>query len=664
MKKDESLSNPQKQAPEQITPDPREVSLGMREDHPSAGALFAEAFKAHDTEVAFGVHGAELMSILDTMSRMGIKLIFMHHEQTAVYAAEAYAKATGKPGVFFACTGPGSANVASALQQCYLSCSPAIGICGGTMAGHERSFGAQPSYAEYMFSRITKWTQRISGDYSVKHFISKAFKDAQAYPKGPCVIEFPSLSMSGPPTPPNFTTMAAQLLDQPKWRGEDTGKPLPQPGGDPELIEKAVEKICKAEKPLILAGDGIHWAGASEELVEFAELAQMLVIGRRLGRGAMPETHPNHIRWQLNRKILPQCDLLVLIGMKVGVFDSGFGQQWPKCIQINESPEHIWEFLNTDLAILGGPKVVLKQMITCLKANKLKPPKTRKDWIKEIQHIQKEYDTNLTAKALKYKDHKPIHHGWLCKTLWDTCENLYHGMNRIIIDGYTISGFIPAFPKARYSGQILDASEQAGVGHSIGMAIGAALGDPNARKYPVISLLGDGGLGIGGFEVETALRYELPVVYLVTNNDGWNTAVKYHLYGKQWEVLGPQDRQYGHEFVPGIRYDKLSDVFGVHGEFVNEPAEFRPALERALKSAENGKTSVLNVRVDPTLMSPAMKSVNVQAAYGHIPWDELPKKGKAYRRCYSDMFPWAEAGISPMDTPDPWEPVGDDEVKP
>ena len=109
----------------------------------------------------------------------------------------------------------------------------------------------------------------------------------------------------------------------------------------------------------------------------------------------------------------------------------------------------------------------------------------------------------------------------------------------------------------------MDASEQAGVGHSIGMAIGAAIGDPGTKKYPIICLLGDGGLGIGGFEVETALRYELPIIYLVTNNDGWNTALKYHIYGKRWEALGSQDRQYGHEFVPGIRYDKLSDVFGI-----------------------------------------------------------------------------------------------------
>ena len=641
----------------------RNVPLGKREYHPSAGSLFAETLKENGTEIAFGVHGGELMSTIDSMSRKGIKLITVRHEQTAVYAAEAYAKVTGKPGVFYACMGPGVANLTSALQQCYLSCSPAVGICGGTLAGNERTYTMQPSYAEHMFSRITKWTQRINGDSSVRYFVSKAFKDAQSYPKGPCVIEFPGFSMSGGTTKANLFTMPAQLLEKPKWRGAETDQQLPQGGGDPRLIELAVEKICSAKKPLILAGDGVHWSGAGKELAEFAELAQVLVTGRRLGRGAMPENHPYHISWRLNRKQLPECDLLVLIGMKVGIFDSAFGQGWPKCIQINESPEHIWEFLKTEMVVLGGPKVVLSQMIDCLKASKLRPPESRREWITRVQSGQKQFDEKLAVKALKYKGHKPIHHGWLCKELWDTCEELYGGMNRIILDGFTIAGFISPFPKARYSGQILDASEHAGVGHSVGMAIGAALGDPDSYHHPIIALMGDGGIGLAGFDIETALRYELPIVYLVTNNDGWLTGLKYNIYGKGWEALGPQDRRYGYEFLPGIKYDKLSEVFGVHGEYVEEPAALRPSLKRALRAAEEGKTAVLNVRVDPTIISPAMHQIASQALYGHIPWEELPKRGKALRRFYHFEFPWDEADELPVNAPDPWDPVRKDEME-
>ena len=638
--------------------------LGSREFHPNAAAVFAEALKENGAEIAFGVHGGDLWNIVDEISRIGIKLITVHHEQTAVYAAEAYAKATGKVGVFYADTGPGSANVASALQQCYLSCSPVVGIVGGPIIGHEKSYTIQPSYAEHMFSHITKWTQRIVADYEVKHFIAKAFKDAQGYPKGPCVIEFPLGALVGLPTPSDYTTMAGSVLYKNRWRGEETGTDLPQSGGDPERVEKAVKKINKAKKPVIFAGDGLHWTNASAELIEFAEKAHVPVCGRRVGRGIMPETHPLHFNSRIHRKILPQCDLLVAMGMKVGFFDSNFGTEWPKCIQINASWEHIFESVDTEMIVLGSPKIVLKQMIKQMKSENYLINEERMNWLDEIKYQQKEADKNLAARALKYKDHEPVHHGWLCKELWDTCEALYGGMNRLIVDGYTISGFIPAFPKARYSGQILDSSEQAGVGHGIGMAIGAALGDPESKRHPVISLMGDAGMGNSGFDIETALRYELPIVYIVTNNDGWLTGMKYQYYGKNWEVLGPQDRKHGQAFLPDIRYEKLSEVFGIHGEYVNKPEEFRPALERSLRSAEQGKTAVINVIVDPSLINPVTYNMGYAAGWGHIPWNELPKRGKAIRRNHLFLIPWDETDVADMPLPDPWEPLSEDEMLP
>jgi thiamine pyrophosphate-dependent acetolactate synthase large subunit-like protein len=316
------------------------------------------------------------------------------------------------------------------------------------------------------------------------------------------------------------------------------------------------------------------------------------------------------------------------------------------------------------MIILGSPKIVLKQMIEKISSDNFIASEERKNWIKEIQYQQQEADAKLHARAMKYKDNEPVHHGFLCKVLWDACEELYGGMNRLIIDGYTISGFIPPFPKARYSGQILDSSEQAGVGHGIGMAIGAALGDPESKHHPVISLMGDAGMGNSGFDIETALRYELPIVYIVTNNNGWLTGMQYHYYGKNWEVLGPQDRRHGQAFLPDIRYEKLSEVFGIHGEYVKSSKEFRPALERALKSAEKGRPALINVIVDPTLINPVTYNLGYSAAWGHIPWNELPKRGKAIRKNNLFLLPWNEADVDEVPQPDPWDPLSEDEMTP
>ena len=104
------------------------------------------------------------------------------------------------------------------------------------------------------------------------------------------------------------------------------------------------------------------------------------------------------------------------------------------------------------------------------------------------------------TRAMKYQDHAPVHYGYLAKVIWDVAEELYQGRNRIMIDGYTISDYMPAYIRARYSGQVMDASEQAGVGHGVGMAIGAAVGDPEAKKAPILALMGDAGRGLGGMD--------------------------------------------------------------------------------------------------------------------------------------------------------------------
>ena len=185
----------------------KDAKLGKREFYPNKAAFVSEELKDHGVEIAFGVHGGDLWSIIDPMSRDGIKLITVHHEQTAVYAAEAYSKVTGKVGVFYADSGPGAANAASALQQAYLSCSPIMGIVGGSMPGTEGYYGLQPNFSTEMFKPITKWTVRIENEHALKHYISKGFKDAHSYPKGPCVVELPLTSYIGNPSPPDYVNI-------------------------------------------------------------------------------------------------------------------------------------------------------------------------------------------------------------------------------------------------------------------------------------------------------------------------------------------------------------------------------------------------------------------------------------------------------------------------
>jgi len=215
------------------------------------------------------------------------------------------------------------------------------------------------------------------------------------------------------------------------------------------------------------------------------------------------------------------------------------------------------------------------------------------------------------------------------------------------MDGYTISSFAPPLIKCRYSGQYIDCGEQAGVGHGIGMAIGAAFADPEASKRPIVVFMGDSGQGLAGYDVETAARYKLPIVYMVTNNNGWFTGMKYLNYGKGWEAMGPQDQPLAWEFLPDMRYDKISEWMGCHGEYVTEPGQIRPAMERAFRAAEGGKPAVVNVIVDGSINNRECYTIAYAILWGHIPWDKLPKRGKAIRRNLLFNLPWDEAGVPP-----------------
>ncbi len=634
----------------------KEIPLGMREMIPCPSTYIAEGLVEHGVKIAFGVQGGHIWQMVDEMSRNGIKQITFCHEQSAVYAAEAYSKVTRKPAVAYATVGPGVGNAISAIQQAFFAGSPVIFLAGGNGPESDYLPVIQPSYILDLCRFITRWSARITEVPTIKEYIARAFKDSQIYPKKPIALEMELGMLLKPAAGVQHSTYKE------KWRGAETGEPV-EPAGDPSLIAKAIKLLWDAKKPLIFAGDGVHWSNASAALIEFAEIAQIPVVTRRIARGSFPETHSLYVNSHAGRKAMQAADLRLSLGQKVGTFDE-FGVGWPPTIQVNESMEHIWSYIDTPVAIVGSPRIVLQQMTEYIKANNVKPPAGRDEWVKFCEDVQKGSYAERAAKAEKYKDHKPLHFGYLAKVAWDVCEEMYGGMNRVMLDGYTISDYAPSFIKARYSGQIMDAGEQAGVGHGVGMAIGAAFGDPDCYKHPVLALMGDAGMRLAGMDYETALINKLPIVYLVTENRGWLTGMKYVWYGKDWTGLGPQDREHGTGEATEARYDKMCEMFGGHGEYVADPADIKPALVRAFKSAEKGVPAIVNCHMDPRVANRQIYTMGYTYCWAQIPWEGLAKRGKALRRNYMPMFPWDELGVPPMPLPDPWEPVTDEEATP
>ncbi|KJS16048.1 MAG: hypothetical protein VR69_10555 [Peptococcaceae bacterium BRH_c4b] len=656
--------------------------LGTRELYPYAGMWVAETLKEHDVTVAFGVPGGHIWHFIDAISRIGIKTITFLHEQNAVYAGEAYAQITGKTAICYATVGPGVGNAVSAVQQANLSNSPMIFICGGHEIEHDKLYNTiQESYACELMGSISKWAQRITYPNTIKQFFTRSFKDAQSAPKGPVVMELGVSCLFTQDDMKNkvwWGLWGDHATWIPDWRGKDTTKPLAS-GGAPEDVAQAVKRLYEVDKPFMILGDGATWADASKELTELVNLAKIPFTTRRIGRAIVTEKHDYYYRG------LPpfrnEIEVMIPVGVKVGFFD-GFGGGWPETIQINETVNQIWTYIPTSTAIVGSPKIVAQQMIDYIKANNLQPPAGRDEWISKIQQANKDAEKRRRDKAMyfgfehpKYKKENVMHHGYLSQAIADYLEEKYESKVRIMIDGYTMSDYVMPYLKATRHSQLLSSSEQAGVGHGVAMAIGTAIAQLEmGDKTPVLALMGDSGMGNAGIEIETASRYNLPIVYLVTENNGWMPGMKYAWYGPNWDALGEQDRkgtewqgsmQLGQERKPAVRWHKIAEELGCYGEMVDKHENFTAALDRCFKAAESGKPAVLNCMMDEHLVNKAVTSPVYCLMYAHIPWVDVPQRGKAARRAI-----WGKPGVFPgladlpkMATTDPWEPYTEDEMK-
>ena len=310
----------------------------MAEKAIQGGKHMGAVFKEEGVEYIFGVIGGHIFMENVGIGMAGIKMVHCRHEQAGGYAADGYARASGKVGVCFGTAGPGMTNQISAIAQAYFSKVPMVAYYGQHGTYEDGRGALQESRADQILNSITKWTRRIISPKTIAYFTKKAMRDAMTYPQGPVVIELPRDIVSA------RTTISQQLGYVPNAYEE----PAPSQG-NPAAVEKAVRALLAAERPVIAGGEEIRWSNASDELIEFVELTQIPVITRRVARGAVPEDHPLAFSGRARGRILRAADVACTIGLNLG-FLEGYGA-WAakaKLIQITSSRYDIETTAPTD----------------------------------------------------------------------------------------------------------------------------------------------------------------------------------------------------------------------------------------------------------------------------------------------------------------------------
>jgi acetolactate synthase-1/2/3 large subunit len=539
------------------------------------GALVGRILGEQRVRHLFTVNGGHIWPILSHLREHGVGMIHMRHEQSCAYAADAYARTSGLPGVLSVTAGCGLTNAVTGLCVAGLTGSPVVCIAGQHPTTEDQLGSFQEAYGSEICRTFSKFTKRVLDWTTIEVDLRMAFREATSPPPGPTLVEIP-------------TNVLYQQDDVARQRRGARVYPPDalRSAGDPAAIDRALEALAAAARPLIVAGDGIFWSDAAAELRALATRLQIPVYTRRAGQGAVPEDDALAVRGAWKKPFTGRADVILAVGFK---FWSGehFGEPpaWSgdaTYIQVDPTPSRVGWHVPADVPIVGDPKLVLAQLLRRAEERGLDGTKRRGGaWLAEVGTARTRFDEALRTQEAEVHDRTPIHPARLTRDLLEVLDR----DATIVIDSFTLSGWLSQWLVARFPGQIVDAGPLAPVGHGIGMGIGAQLARPGKQ---VVVVIGDGGLGIGGMEIETALKHKLPVHTLVWNNSSWGPSFD------QMPML--RGRVDPFDMLPELRYDRMFEAIGCHGEHVTRPDEIRPALERAFRS---GIASVVNVIGDP-----------------------------------------------------------------
>ncbi|MDP8923498.1 MAG: thiamine pyrophosphate-binding protein [Chloroflexota bacterium] len=552
------------------------------------GQLLAEALAAEGVRCVFTVSGGSLNPLYEASAERGIRLIHARHDGNIALMADSWARATGEPGVCATTLGPGVTNTMTGLLAAEMAASPIVVLAAqapvgiwdlGTPQAHEHLSLVRP---------ITKWARTVYETRRIPEYVGAAFHHARSGRPGPVFLELPADVLRG-------TVPDGQVV---RTQGRRT---VARPLGDPEQVARAAALLAAAERPVIVAGSGVWWSGASAELTALVEAAGAPVFTGRIGRGSVPADHPlcfGIAAVSVNdvfARALAECDLVLMVG---GRFDSmlGFGRP-PVCnaaraIQVDIEAEEIGRNRPIDVGIVADARQALIQLREALAgqhhgAHRFDAQRhaCRATW---VTRLCDERDRVLAERAPhEASDAAPLHPLRLLKEIREVVER-----DAILIVG---SGDIDFWGEHYFEpyvpGTYLRSGQAGALGAEIPYGVAAKLAHPERQ---VLVLVGDGGFGYAAMELETAARYGAPLVVVIGNDRAWGM-IKHqqeHAYGRVVET-DLVDRP----------YEQIAAVLGGYGERVSAPNELRGALERAFAA---GVPACLNVDIQ-SIPSPELR---------------------------------------------------------
>jgi acetolactate synthase-1/2/3 large subunit len=540
----------------------------------SGAKALIESLERQKVKEMFGILGGAILPVYDALCGSNIRHILSRHEQCAAHAAEGYARASGRPGVCMATSGPGATNLVTGIANAYMDSSPIIALTGQvpTTGIHSSYMIGRDAFQEAdiigITTPITKHNYQIREISDIPKTVNNAFYIATTGRPGPVLIDLPKNMQS--------EIAEVELTDEIDVRGY-------KPVTDPDLaqISKAAELLAKAEKPILLAGGGVIISNASDELLQTAELLMAPVATTFMGKGAFPEIHPlsvgsigMHGNPAANR-LMTEADVLFAVGTRFSdratantdTFCAG-----AKKIHVDVDAAEIGKNIDVDVPIVGDAKISLRFLYAAL-AKKLQK-KDATAWSKRVKEAKEQFSSlNMDApkeikpKALLVELRKLLPE--------DTIVTTEVGQNQM---------WSALYFKALKPRTFISSGGLGTMGFGFPAALGAKVACPNRA---VVDIAGDGSFIMTEQELACSVMEDIPVTVIVLNNSVLGMVA-------QWQRMLYKRRYMAVNLGKTPDFVKLAEAYGAQGFRVGSIAEFQKAVKTALKSKV---TTVIDVPI-------------------------------------------------------------------
>ncbi len=534
----------------------------------TGGEVVARCLKLQGLDTVFGIVGFPVYGIARSVQKAGLRYFGFRNEQAASYAAGVAGYLTGRPGCCLTVSGPGMIHGIAGLANATINCWPML-LLGGASESYQAGSGAFQEAPQLEAARpFVKYAARPDSVRRIPFYVEQAVRTSLYGRPGAAYLDLP-----------DDLLLAKAEEAAVEWR--PACAPPPRPQARPEDVERALAVLRSAQRPLVVVGKGAAYADAAPEVRELIERTGLPFLATPMGKGVVSDDHPASVA-SARSFALEQADVALHVGARFNwILHFGLPPRWRadlRVVQIDIAAEEISTNVPAEVGLVGDAKAIVGQLLAGLERSAWRLP-ADSEWPRALARAADE--NRRAVEAMEQDNREPIGYYRALRAVRERLPReamlVCEGANTMDIARTVLPSFEPR--------RRLDAGTFGTMGVGAGSAIAAAAVSPGRR---VVAVQGDSAFGFSAMEVEVACRYNLPITFVVINNNGIGSGVS--------ELDYPPEKIPTWVYTPGARYELIAEAFGGRGFRVERLAQLDAALEAALAA---DKPAVVNVLIDP-----------------------------------------------------------------